>query len=60
MSDSDWIKEVICMVLNEADVEAQKYKNSNTMYDIGYRDGISFVTHKLDLYLRVGGQENDR
>lgn len=52
MSDN-WLKEMIYTLLNEADIEVQKIKDSDLRYDIGFRDGIKFITCKLESRMRI-------
>lgn len=41
----------------DADVEANKLKDSEMRYDIGYHDGIKFIAHKLEALMKLIGKE---
>lgn len=46
-------EEMIYMLLNEVDVEANNLKDSKMKYDIGFRDGINFIAHKLEALMKL-------
>lgn len=59
LEQTEKTEEMIYMLLNEADVEANNLKDSKLRYDIGYHDGINFIAHKLEALMRLQGKEDE-